>query len=221
MLSAANTSDLLLIEGIGEGFDLRFLLRIYMTKVPATTTATTATPTIWLYFLFYKKRRLTPGDLAKLFMLNSAIDFWLRGRRIRVLFVLNPSSVRRNTKPLNLLLLKIHILSRLITSPQMGKGYSLVSYFLANKLKITHLGLNVRQIKNKVLYNLGKYLWVNNTDQKDRQTPHKAEVVQQEKQKLPIVRGRNKPTTIVRDKTKPIIQRSKTILYASKLNYNA
>ena len=31
--------------------------------------------------------------------------------------------------------------------------------------------LSVRQIKNKVLYNLGEYFCVNNTDQKDRQPP--------------------------------------------------
>ena len=98
----------------------------------------------------------------------------------------------------------------------------LVSYFLVKQNSKLHVsGLNVRQIKNKVLYNLGKYLWVNNTDQKDRQPPHKAEVVQPEKQELPIVRGRNKPTIIVQDKPKPIIQRSETVVYISKINSNA
>jgi len=38
---------------------------------------------------------------------------------------------------------------------------------------------------------------------------------------LQIVRGRSKPTPIVRDRLKPKIQRSKTVFYTSKLNFNA
>jgi hypothetical protein len=71
-----------------------------------------------------------------------------------------------------------------------------------------------------VLYNLGKYLWVNNTDQKDPQPPPKAGAVSQEEQMLPIVQGRSKPTTIVRNRPKPTIQRSKTVFHTSKLNSN-
>jgi hypothetical protein len=78
--------------------------------------------------------------------------------------------------------------------------------------------LSVRQIKNKVLYNLGEYFCVNNTDQMDRQPPTQTGAVWQKKQMLPIVQDRSKPTPIVRDRPKVIIQRSKTLFYTSKIN---
>jgi hypothetical protein len=81
--------------------------------------------------------------------------------------------------------------------------------------------LNVRQIKNQVLYDLGEYFCVNNTDQKDRQPPLQTGAVWQEEQMLPIVQDRSKPTPIVRDRPKLTIQRSKTVFYTSKINFNA
>ena len=52
---------------------------------------------------------------------------------------------------------------------------------------------------------------VNNTDQKEIQSPQ-TEAVLQEKQMPPIVQDKNKPTPIVRNRPKLTIQRRKTVL---------
>jgi len=90
----------------------------------------------------------------------------------------------------------------------------------ANKKLNAFRALNVRQIKNKVLYDLGENYCVNNTDQKEAQLP-KAKAVWQEKQMLPTVRGRSKPTPIVRKRPKPTIQRSKRYFCTFKIDFIA
>jgi len=69
-----------------------------------------------------------------------------------------------------------------------------------------------------VLYDLGENFCVNNKDQKEEHLP-KAKAVWQEKQMLPIVQDRSKPTSIVRKRPKPTIQGSKKRYFSTSLTH--
>jgi hypothetical protein len=69
-----------------------------------------------------------------------------------------------------------------------------------------------------VLYDLGEYFCVNNTDLMDQQLPIQTGAVWPKKQMPPIVQDRSKPTPTVRDRPKPTIQRRKTVLKKNTKN---